>query len=459
VIATPRTQLVARTLTLVALDVAALYGAWYLATNWRFGSYWGLEFRIHQGDALAAHAAIFGLFSMLFEAYDPRRPYARGGEISRLVAGYLMAGLVELLFFFFRMQPEIGRGVFVLNVGLFIAFATAGRVLYSSIGSDYFKRRALVVTAGDVGATLLAELKRAAASAYDIVGYVAPARDLSAPNTAPWLGDGTGLMKLIADRRIETVIVSSNVECWHRHIYDLMLARHRGIELVDFARTCERFLNRIPCEHVSELWLLWGLMGRSSFYVMRLKRLVDVVLGLVLLVPALPVMAVIAIAIKLTSHGPVLYTQDRIGQHHRTFQLLKFRSMVEGAEDDSGPVWAKENDPRVTPVGRLLRRWRLDELPQLFNVIKGDMSLVGPRPERGVFVSELLQALPMYEQRHALRPGLTGWGQIHYNYAASTEQSREKLEYDLFYVKNASLLLDLAILLRTTRTLVGGQGR
>jgi len=133
--------------------------------------------------------------------------------------------------------------------------------------------------------------------------------------------------------------------------------------------------------------------------------------------------------------------------------------MQHGAEDTSGPVWASLEDPRITGVGKWLRRWRLDELPQLFNVLKGDMSLVGPRPERSVFVNEFLTVVPMYNQRHGLRPGITGWGQIHYDYAASREQTREKLEYDLFYVKNASFLLDLAILLRTTRTLVAGQGR
>ena len=200
-------------------------------------------------------------------------------------------------------------------------------------------------------------------------------------------------------------------------------------------------------------------MGRSSLYVTRLKRLVDIALALAITVIVSPVMLAVAVAIRLTSKGPIFYTQERIGLHNRPFHVVKFRSMLHGAEDTSGPVWASLQDPRITSVGRWLRRWRLDELPQLFNVLKGDMSLVGPRPERSVFVNEFLTVVPMYNQRHGLRPGITGWGQIHYDYAASREQTREKLEYDLFYVKNASFLLDLAILLRTTRTLVAGQGR
>ena len=200
-------------------------------------------------------------------------------------------------------------------------------------------------------------------------------------------------------------------------------------------------------------------MGRSSLYVTKLKRLVDIAIAIVLLVPAAPIMLLAAFAIRASGKGPIFYTQERIGLHNRPFNVMKFRSMFHGAEDESGPVWASLSDPRTTAVGKWLRRWRIDELPQILNVLKGDMSLVGPRPERSVFVNELLTVVPMYNQRHGLRPGITGWGQIHYDYAASHEQTREKLEYDLFYVKNASFLLDLAIMLRTTRTLVAGGGR
>jgi exopolysaccharide biosynthesis polyprenyl glycosylphosphotransferase len=360
---------------------------------------------------------------------------------------------------FFRPEPPLGRGIFALNVGIFVAVATAGRFVYSLFAADIFRQQAIVVTSGDVAAPLLGELKRAAAAVYQVQGYVAPARDMSAPNTAPWLGDGSDLTELIEHRKIDTVIVSSSMDCWNRYLQALILARNRGVEIVDLATVCERFLNRIPCDQITELWLLWGLMGRSSLYVTRLKRLVDLALATVLLVVLSPVLLVTWIAIRLTSPGPVLYRQERIGLNNRPFTVVKFRSMVHGAEDESGPVWAAERDTRVTTIGRWLRRWRLDELPQLWNVIKGDMSLVGPRPERSVFVNEFLTAVPMYNQRHGLRPGITGWGQIHYDYAASREQTREKLEYDLFYVKNASFLLDLAILLRTTRTLVAARGR
>ena len=458
-IPTPRTQMSVRTAALVALDVCALWAGWHFATTWRLGAYWGEDFRLTHPATLWLHAAVFLVAGVLFETYDPRRPYASWVELRKLALGYVLAGLGELLLFYFRTEPAVGRGIFMLNIVSFVVLATVGRLLYSLVGTDFFKRQAIVVTSGDVGAPLLGELKRAASTVYHIQGYVAPARDMSAPNTAPWLGDGTDLTDLADRRKIDTIIVSSSMHCWNRYLQSLITVRNRGIEIVDLASVCERFLNRIPCDQITEMWLLWGLMGRSSLYVTRLKRLVDMAMGFALLVPLSPLMLAIAIAIRLTSKGPVIYAQERVGLHNRQFSVVKFRSMVHGAEDDSGPVWASEDDPRVTPLGKWLRRWRLDELPQLFNVIKGDMSLVGPRPERSVFVNEFLTAVPMYNQRHGLRPGITGWGQIHHDYAASREQTREKLEYDLFYVKNASFLLDLAILLRTTRTLVGGQGR
>jgi exopolysaccharide biosynthesis polyprenyl glycosylphosphotransferase len=458
-IPTPRAQISARTVALVLLDMAALWAGWWLATNWRLTPYWGDDFRLNHQTEFAIHVAIFVIAGVLFETYDARRPYASWIELRKLLAAYILAGLAELLVFFFRPVPPVGRGIFALNIATFAAIATTGRFVYSLIGTDFFKRQAIVVTSGDVGAALLGELKRAASAVYQVQGYVAPTRDMSAPNTAPWLGDGSDLTDLIAKRRIDTIIVSSSMDCWNRYLQALISARNGGVEIVDLASVCERFLNRIPSDQITELWLLWGLMGRSSLYVTRLKRLLDFALAMALLIVLSPVLLVIAIAIRLSGNGPILYTQERIGLNNRPFHVVKFRSMVHGAEDASGPVWASRDDPRVTLLGKWLRRWRLDELPQLFNVVKGDMSLVGPRPERSVFVNEFLTAVPMYNQRHGLRPGITGWGQIHYDYAASREETREKLEYDLFYVKNASFLLDLAILLRTTRTVVGVRGR
>jgi exopolysaccharide biosynthesis polyprenyl glycosylphosphotransferase len=184
----------------------------------------------------------------------------------------------------------------------------------------------------------------------------------------------------------------------------------------------------------------------------------DIVAAFALGIFTLPIMLVVALAVKLTSHGSVLYHQERIGQYGRVFTVHKFRSMLDNAEAATGPVWASEKDPRVTPVGRVLRRTRLDELPQLWNVLIGDMSLVGPRPERPAFVEQLTKEIPFYGQRHTVRPGLTGWAQVRYTYGATVEDALEKLQYDLFYIKNESVALDLFVLVATIKTVLLSRG-
>jgi exopolysaccharide biosynthesis polyprenyl glycosylphosphotransferase len=197
---------------------------------------------------------------------------------------------------------------------------------------------------------------------------------------------------------------------------------------------------------------------RKSRLVKTSKRLIDLLAAGVGLLIATPVMALVAVAVKVTSPGPAVYRQERVGQHGRVFTVLKFRSMRQDAEAGTGAVWAVKNDNRITPIGRFLRKSRLDELPQLLNVLKGDMSLVGPRPERPEFVRQLTQEIPFYGQRHVLRPGLTGWAQVRYTYGSSVEDAMEKLQYDLFYIKNLSIPLDLFIVLQTVKTVLLRRG-
>ena len=191
---------------------------------------------------------------------------------------------------------------------------------------------------------------------------------------------------------------------------------------------------------------------------MAAKRAFDIVFSLIGFIVAAPIMAVVAVSIRLDSRGPVIYRQTRVGYKGRTFEVLKFRSMRVDAEAAAGACWAQEHDPRVTRLGGTLRKYRLDELPQFINVIRGDMSFVGPRPERPVFVDKLRVAIPFYDERHMVRPGLTGWAQVEYQYGSTVEHAAQKLEYDLFYLMNMSFLFDCAIVLKTVRTLISGRG-
>ena len=229
--------------------------------------------------------------------------------------------------------------------------------------------------------------------------------------------------------------------------------------MVDYAALHEQLLGRVPVGSINEQWLFSASMRRPNLYAQAGKRLLDIAVAAMLLVVSGPVLAVAALLIRLTSRGSVLYKQERLTLQKQPFTILKLRTMVTGAEHADRAQFATQNDPRITRVGRFLRQWRIDEIPQLVNVIRGDMSLVGPRPERHVFSTHFERLLPFYAARLAVRPGLTGWAQIHCPYASNEDQTREKLEHDLFYVKNLSAHLDLLILLKTARTVLAGHGR
>jgi sugar transferase (PEP-CTERM system associated) len=231
-----------------------------------------------------------------------------------------------------------------------------------------------------------------------------------------------------------------------------------GVTFDHLASVYEELTGKIAVENLRPSWLIFSSGFRKSRLLHTGKRLTDIGAALVGLALGAPLMGLVAVAVRLTSPGSVLYRQERVGQHGRVFTVVKFRSMRKDAEAGTGAVWAATNDSRVTPIGRFLRRSRLDELPQLWNVLKGDMSLVGPRPERPEFVRQLTEQIPFYGQRHVVRPGLTGWAQVRYTYGSSVEDALEKLQYDLFYIKNLSLPLDLFIIFSTIKTVILRRG-
>jgi sugar transferase (PEP-CTERM system associated) len=238
----------------------------------------------------------------------------------------------------------------------------------------------------------------------------------------------------------------------------LLECRLAGVPVRTVEGVYERLRGRVPVDTLKGSWLVYADGFRQDWWRTLEKRLVDIVGSLVLLSVALPVMAVAAIATLFESGFPVLYRQERVGRGGKTFVIWKFRSMYPDAEADGAPRWAQPDDPRVTRVGRFLRKSRIDELPQLFNVLKGDLSLVGPRPERPAFVARLAREIRFYSARHSVKPGVTGWAQVRYAYGASREDAKNKLEYDLYYVKNHTLLLDVLILFETVRVVLRGEG-
>ncbi|MGH9794472.1 MAG: exopolysaccharide biosynthesis polyprenyl glycosylphosphotransferase, partial [Candidatus Acidiferrales bacterium] len=238
----------------------------------------------------------------------------------------------------------------------------------------------------------------------------------------------------------------------------LLQLRIRGVRIEDATAMIEKITGKIEIDDLNPSWLIFADGFRLSAFFLAIRRIISIVISLALLLLVLPLLPLIALAIKLSSPGPVLYRQRRMGRQGVTFTCYKFRTMRAEAEADIGPTWAGDEDPRITAVGYWLRLARLDEIPQLWNVLKGDMAFVGPRPERPEFVQWLSDSIPYYHLRHIIRPGITGWAQVRYRYGSSVEDAKEKLRYDLFYIKNLALGLDLLILFLTVKTILLGRG-
>jgi sugar transferase (PEP-CTERM system associated) len=295
----------------------------------------------------------------------------------------------------------------------------------------------------------------------EIVGFVDPdpARVGAAVLNPGVVGTIEDIPSIVRARGVDRVVVSLADARGKLPMDKLLEMKLDGVAFDHLASVYEDYTGKIAVENLRPSWLIFSDGFKKSRVLAAAKRATDIVISLVGIILAAPIAAIVALAVRLTSSGPVFYHQSRVGLMGRVFTVHKFRSMREDAEAESGPVWAsKAGDPRVTPIGIWLRRLRLDELPQLWNVLKGDMSLVGPRPERPEFVSELTRDIPFYGQRHIVRPGLTGWAQVRYTYGASTEDALQKLQYDLFYIKNLSISLDVFIITETIKTVLMRKG-
>lgn len=266
------------------------------------------------------------------------------------------------------------------------------------------------------------------------------------------------IVNLVEFRGVDRILMTRGGSCDALPADDLLAIRLRGVAIEDCHSFCERVMSRIPIVDLQPDWLVLGRGFNHHWWLRFAKRIADIVLAIVCAVAVAPLFLLAAIAIKLDSAGPVFYSQERLGLLERPFTLFKFRSMVHHAEAESGPMWAGGDDPRVTRVGKILRLFRIDELPQLVNVLRGDMSLVGPRPERPFFVARFKETIPYYHLRFAVKPGITGWAQVSYPYAATDEDALEKLTYELYYIKNISLWFDLQILFLTLKIVLLGRG-
>jgi len=294
---------------------------------------------------------------------------------------------------------------------------------------------------------------------YRVIGYIddSPSRGTGVLNPAT-VGTPEDIPAIVQQYDVDRIVVGLSDRRGRLPISELLQAKLSGIRVEDATTTYERLTGKILIDDLKPSWLIFSDGFVISRWTRFWKRAIDLVLATVGFILSAPLTLLTALAVYLESEGPVLYCQERVGEHGRIFTVFKFRSMRADAESDGTPVWARENDDRVTRVGRFIRKTRLDELPQLWNVLRGDMSFVGPRPERPFFVEQLDKEIPFYQQRHAVKPGVTGWAQIKYEYGSSIEDAMEKLRYDLYYIKHLSIALDLSIVFDTVKVVMFGKG-
>jgi sugar transferase (PEP-CTERM system associated) len=355
----------------------------------------------------------------------------------------------------------LGNGRFVLSL-LVISLVLAAWHLSVRMYFDGNRRRSkmLIMGTGPLARALATEIVRHREYGLHICGFVDDKPDLVGVSIVnpKVLGLNSELQRIVADNRVERVVVELQDRRGRLPVDELLELKMRGVRVEEATTLYERVTGKIAIENLKPSWMLFSDGFEVSRSVVIGKQIVSFTVSLILLICFLPFFPLIALLIKLDSPGPVFFCQERVGQDGRIFKLWKFRSMRKDAELKTGPVWASAQDARVTRVGRYLRRLRLDEVPQLINVLKGDMSLVGPRPERPSFVEKLSSVIPFYYLRHAVKPGVTGWAQINYGYGSSIEDSVEKLQYDLFYIKNISCALDLLVILHTIKTVLVRKG-
>ena len=437
-------------------DIILIIASLYLAPVIRFVIFLDPVYVFEPSDVVAAF--IYLLIFYVFDFYNLEELRSSSYILRFILATAIASALISSIYYIFHVRP--GSQILFIGSMLICLFLLGWRYFFDGLFKYSEKpRRLLLVGAGQTGVNLYEMLKTD--KDYEIVGFLDDDEKkwgMSFGN-ASVIG-GTGILStLVKELKIDKVIIAVTRVIRPEIYKKLVEVKFNGIEVYEMPSFYEKVAGKIPVLHTNEMWLgyadIYGV--KSNLYNAKVKKIIDRAFSVIWLLFMAPIMCIVSLLIKLDTRGPVFYRQQRVGFNGVIFNLIKFRSMKIDAEMN-GAVWAQENDPRITRVGRIIRFLRIDELPQLWNVLKGELSLVGPRPERPEFVDQLTQEIPYYSLRHSVKPGITGWAQINYSYGASREDALEKLQYDLYYIKNVTFLLDSFILLRTMHTVLFGKG-
>lgn len=448
---------------LVVAEAFLIFLSFYAGVIIRFGA--GAQINENLGGPIWPRAVVFttcmlvSLYAMgLFKV---RIREASTGIVLRIAVACFVGAAATTLIFYAMPFLYTGRGVLFLALAVAFVLMVAVRLQFMRLVDEkMFKRRVLVFGAGEKALSLARLRRRSDRRGFAIVGYVPDSGDSPTVDSDKLVSvDGT-LLDYAVGNNINEIVVAVDERRRSVPVRELLACRIAGIQVTDVIQFFERESGKVRLDLLYPSWLIFseGFEGNANLQV--IKRSLDLLLSIFLIFLTWPIMLIAALAIKASEgvRAPILYRQERVGLCGQKFEVLKFRSMRVDAEGEDGAQWASQNDDRITGVGRWLRKLRIDELPQLINVLAGDMALVGPRPERPEFVVQLEQSIPYYQERHSVKPGITGWAQLSYPYGSSEKDAREKLQYDLYYVKHQGLLFDLQIILQTVEVIIFNRG-
>lgn len=448
-------------LALMAVEAALAFGCYWLAYLWTSDEDWVVHF-LYEGGTAQTLAAVgsLALGVYLNDLYSQVRVYSRLRLAQQFCLVYGIAFLMQGMISYLAPELALARPQMLAGSALGLAVLPGWRMLFDALVLRVLHRqRILFLGHNRLVRTVARILRERPHFAMEPLGYLAPA-PLEPENEGlgRWLGPMKELRRVVEKHKPDRIVVGLDDRRGQLPVEELMSLRLAGKPVEDAAGLYERVMWRVPVDAMRPSDLIFSDGLGPDARKLALQRAYSFLAALAGAVLTLPLMALIWVVVRVTSPGPAIYRQRRVGRHGRIFEVMKFRSMYQDAEARTGAVWASENDPRVTPVGRWLRKLRLDELPQFFNVLKGEMSIVGPRPERPEFVEVLSRQIPYYNQRHTIPPGITGWAQINHRYGESLEDVVTKLEYDFYYLKNMSFSLDLYILFHTAKVMLFQRG-
>ena len=444
-----------RTLVLLGGETLLVWSSLITATIWQHpeDSYVVLNYEGGYLKILVGTAGVL-LFSHMFDLYEPTLWNARGELYFRLLLVPGILALVTAVIAYIFPRVLIGNNTVVIGLLLVTIALFLWRLMYARLAQmPYLREKVYVLGVGERAQRLLNALRSRTELGVEVAGWSGNVEgELTRESIA------SHLTELIREHRVHRVIVAMADRRGTLPVMEILQLRLAGVKIEEATSWLEKISGRIELDNLYPSWLVFSEGFRFSASFMLLRRILAILASAVLLLIVLPVIPLVILAIKLGSRGPVLYRQKRVGLGGKIFYCYKFRTMRQDAEADTGATWATDDDPRITKIGRFLRASRLDEIPQLWCVLKGDMGFVGPRPERPEFVEWLTKEIPFYQVRHAVRPGITGWAQVRYRYSNTIEDAKEKLQYDLYYIKNMSIGLDIMIMFQTIKIVLLGRG-